>query len=185
MSRIFARIVFVLGICWSQASHANKQFYLEIPTVLKTKYTSAGSIDLKPGIGLGFSHFPARIDNIAFGYGALSSIYPVFWQGTDSVFTTGIECDLESRGYLALILSGTNISFWPYMFLGFNVEYRQTKIVAYESVSVVNHVDLGVRNGIGINIAWGDLALKMDGSIGYSFYGLNIRTWIILGFGIF
>lgn len=168
----------------SPAIYASEAF-LEIPIVFSTNYSPALSTEIRPGAGIGWTHFPLKYRSLRFGYGALFTISPLFRQGTRAVYASGLEMDLEARTYLAYAFEGTNISFWPYSYLGPNGNVRLSKLHAYETSGRVTRLDYGFRGGLGMNIRLGDFAVKIDGGVGYAASGLNLRTWIVFGFGIF
>lgn len=170
-----------LGACTGQGREA----YLEFPSAFATRYSAAGSTDLRFGIGLGFTHFPLEFFSFRLGYGVSTTYLPSFSQGTQNVYASGFEQEIEARGFLAYGFDGSVIAFWPYVFIGPHSSLSATKLVAYDSSERVFRANFGFRGGAGIQIRFGDVALKFDSSAGFGSSGLNLRTTIMLGFGIF
>lgn len=181
--RAFAGMTIIV-LTFSPMSHASEAF-VDIPIVFSTSYTPALSTDLKAGIGIGWTHFPLEYHSLRFGYGALFSISPLFWQGTRDVYTVGLDHDLEARGYIAYAFDGSNISFLPYFYAAPSFSAKVTKIVVYASQDRVLLPDVGIRSGLGLMVRFRDYAIKIDSSAGVGLSGFNLRTSIMFSLGIF
>ena len=175
----------VISLFLAPQSFAFPQSFIDIPFVFASNYSPARSTELRVGAGIGWTQYPHKDGPVMFGYTGLLSFTPLFWQGTRDVYTAGIDHDIEGRANLAYAFDGSNISFSPYGFVAANLGLRLMKMSVYEFTESVIRPDLGIRGGLGVQVCVRDISVKLDSSLGYNLSGINFRTSIIVGFGIF
>jgi len=179
------RINWLLALTFCVATHAANHGVIEFPIEFSTVRTPALSTELRIGAGVRWSHYLFEFYSFHLGYGLAFSASPSFRQGTAQVFSSGFATDLGGRSYLAYGFDGSVFSFWPYIFLGPDLQLRVTKLNAYDDMDRVFAFDLGFCGGLGIKTRMGGFEVKIDTGAGYALSGVQLKTTIMFGFGIF
>jgi len=176
----FFLLVFVLGgnVCADRA-------VIEFPIAFDTTQTPSLSTELRVGAGLGFTHYFFDFHGFHLGYGLGLTFLPSFWRGTQKVYSVGFDSELSGRFNLAYGFDGTTFSFWPYVFIGPDIQLKITKLNVFEDADRVYAFDFGFLGGAGIKTRLGGFEVKIDTAAGYGLSGVNLRTTIMFGFGIF
>lgn len=172
------------GMTMAEITAANEGV-IEIPVVFDTTQTPALSTELRVGAGVGFTHYLFDFHNFHLGYGFSATFLPSFWRGTQKVYSVGFDTELAGRFYLAYGFDGTTFSFWPYVFIGPDAQLKFTKLNVFQDSDHVYAFDFGFLGGIGIKTRLGGFEVKADTAAGYGLSGVNLRTTIMFGFGIF
>lgn len=179
-----AVLICVMTLVTDLAASAGTAF-VEFPLSLTTRHSPARYTELVPGFGVGWTHFAWSHASFRFGYSALFQLAPLWRQGTGEVNASGFETVLQGRALAAYAFDGSIVSFWPYLYVAPETSVNFTRLRAFASEETVVAPRAGFQSGGGLQICLGDFALKIDSSVGVLSTRLQLRSWIIFGFGIF